>query len=80
VEGLKELGWEVEKPKATFYVWATVPKGYTSTEFSVRLLSKKGIVVTPGSAYGEAGEGYIRIALVASKERLKEALDRMRGI
>jgi LL-diaminopimelate aminotransferase len=80
VEGLKELGWEVEKPKATFYVWATVPKGYTSTEFSVHLLSKKGIVVTPGSGYGEAGEGYIRIALVVSKERLKEALDRMRGI
>ena len=80
VEGLKELGWEVEKPKATFYVWATVPKGYTSAEFSVRLLSKKGIVVTPGSAYGEAGEGYIRMALVVDKERLKEAVDRIKGI
>lgn len=80
VEGLKELGWEVEKPKATFYVWATVPKGYTSAEFSIRLLLKKGIVVTPGSAYGEAGEGYIRIAFVASKDRLKEAVDRMRDI
>jgi len=80
VEGLKELGWEVEKPKATFYVWATVPKGYTSTEFSVHLLSTKGIVVTPGSAYGKAGEGYIRIALVVNKERLKEVVDRMRDI
>lgn len=80
VEGLKELGWEVEKPKATFYVWVPVPKGYTSSEFSVRLLSKKGIVVTPGSAYGEAGEGYIRMALVVDKERLKEAVDRMKGI
>jgi len=80
VEGLKELGWEVEKPKATFYVWAPIPEGYTSTEFSVRLLSKKGIVVTPGSAYGEAGEGYIRVALVVSKERLKEVVDRMRDI
>lgn len=80
VEGLKELCWDVEKPKATFYVWAPVPKGYTSAEFSVLLLSKKGIVVTPGSAYGEAGEGYIRMALVVDKERLKEAVDRIRGI
>ena len=80
VEGLKELGWEVEKPKATFYVWAPVPKGYTSAEFSVLLLLKKGIVVTPGSAYGEAGEGYIRMALVVNKERLKETVDRIRGI
>ncbi|MCJ7656398.1 MAG: LL-diaminopimelate aminotransferase [Candidatus Atribacteria bacterium] len=80
VEGLKELGLEVEKPKATFYVWATVPKGYTSKEFSILLLSKKGIVVTPGSGFGEAGEGYSRIALVVSKERLKEAVDRIKGI
>lgn len=80
VEGLKELCWDVEKPKATFYVWAPVPKGFTSAEFSVQLLLKKGIVVTPGSAYGEAGEGYIRMALVVDKERLKEAVDRIRGI
>jgi len=80
VEGLKELCWDVEKPKATFYVWVPVPKGFTSAEFSIQLLLKKGLVVTPGSAYGEAGEGYIRMALVVDKERLKEAVDRISGI
>lgn len=80
VEGLNRLGWKVRKPKATFYVWAPIPKGYTSTDFSVQLLSKKGVVLTPGGGYGKSGEGYIRMALVVSKEQLKEAVNRIKDM
>lgn len=75
--GLEKLGIHADPPKATFYVWAEVPKGYNATDFVSHLLEKAGILVTPGNGFGDPGEGYFRIALTVSKERLQEALDRM---
>ncbi len=80
VAGLREIGIDAPSPKATFYIWTPVPKGYSSQEFSSLLLEKAGIVCTPGNGFGEPGEGYIRIALTVSKERLKEAVDRLKKI
>ncbi len=79
-EGLTDLGLIVEKPRATFYLWIEVPNGYTSAEFTSRLLSKGGIVVTPGNGFGAAGEGYVRMALTVGKERLKEVIERIGSI
>lgn len=79
VEALKEAGWTVTAPKASFYVWAPVPQGYTSKDFVSYLLEKTGVVVTPGSGFGEYGEGYFRIALTVEVDRLKEAMDRIKG-
>jgi LL-diaminopimelate aminotransferase len=82
VDGLNSLGWQVEKPKATFYIWAPVPSGYTSASFAEVLLSKAGILVTPGSAYGQYGEGYVRFSLTVqggnAEARIKEAITRLR--
>lgn len=78
VDGLNELGWKISKPKASMYVWFPVPKGYNSTSFSLHLLEKTGVVVSPGIAFGELGEGYARVALVAPEARLREALKRMK--
>lgn len=78
VEGLKSLGWTIPTPKATLYVWVPVPKGYTSAEFVTLLLKKCAIVVPPGNGYGDAGEGFFRIALTISEERLSEAMQRMK--
>jgi LL-diaminopimelate aminotransferase len=80
VDGLVDLGLSVEKPRATFYVWIEVPKGYNSAEFTSHLLSKGGIVVTPGNGFGGAGEGYVRMALTVDKERMKEAVERIKSI
>ncbi len=80
VEGLKELGLEVDPPKATFYVWARVPEGYSSASFAAKLLKEAGIVVTPGNGFGEPGEGFFRIALTVDKNRLKEALERIASL
>ena len=80
VDGLCSIGLSVEKPKATFYTWIEVPKGYTSAEFASRLLLKAGIVATPGNGFGKAGEGYVRMTLTVGKERLKEVVERIRNI
>lgn len=78
VEGLNALGWRLNKPLGTFYVWAPVPAGYTSEGFAETLLEKAGVIVTPGNGYGRYGEGYFRIALTISEERIKEALERIK--
>ena len=80
VNGLQEIGLEVDRPKATFYLWIQVPKGYTSAQFAALLLDQGGIVATPGNGFGEEGEGYIRMALTIDEKRLKEAIDRLRKI
>lgn len=77
VPGLKQLGLEVDPPAAAFYVWVTVPRGYTSTSFTAHLLEKAGIVTTPGNGFGSPGEGYIRMTLCTPKERLAEAVERI---
>lgn len=74
---LREYGWEPQAPKGTFFVWLPVPKGYTSEEFSDRLLEKAHVATAPGHGFGAYGEGYIRIGLLDSPERLREAADRI---
>ncbi|QRG66974.1 aminotransferase class I/II-fold pyridoxal phosphate-dependent enzyme [Brevibacillus choshinensis] len=73
LSALADAGWEIEPPKATMFVWAKVPKGWTSREFAFALLDEAGVVVIPGSAFGEEGEGYVRIALVQTPEVLRLA-------
>ena len=80
IEGLRAMGLEVKPPKATFYVWAPIPKGFTSIGFAKMLLEEAGIVATPGVGFGDAGEGYIRFALTKPVERIKEAVERMRKL
>lgn len=80
VKGLREIGLDVDLPKATFYVWFQVPRGYSSAQFAGLLLEKGGIVATPGNGFGEAGEGYIRMALTVEEKRLREAIERLKKI
>ncbi len=77
VENLSKLGFELKVPKATFYLWVRVPKGYTSSKFCRKLLEDLDLVVTPGNGFGSSGEGYFRIALTVGVERLKEAVERL---
>jgi len=80
VKGLQEIGLVVDRPKATFYLWIQVPKGYSSAQFAALLLEKGGIVATPGNGFGEEGEGYIRMAITVDEKRLKEAIERLKRI
>lgn len=80
VSGLDRAGFECEKPRATFYVWVSVPQGLTSAQFTAKLLDEAGVVTTPGNGFGEAGEGYVRFTVCVSKERLKEVTDRIRQV
>jgi LL-diaminopimelate aminotransferase len=80
VKGLQDIGLEVDRPKATFYLWIRVPRGYTSAQFATLLIEKGGIVATPGNGFGEEGEGYIRMALTVNEKRLKEAIKRLKRI
>lgn len=77
VEGLNKLGWKVEKPKATFYVWVKVPPGRTSKEMAMWLLEEMQVIVTPGNGFGKYGEGYIRFSITTPAVRIKEALERL---
>ncbi|MDO7786202.1 LL-diaminopimelate aminotransferase [Desulforamulus aquiferis] len=78
VDGLNAMGWNLPKPKATFYIWAPVPKGFNSASFAEFVIEKAGVVVTPGNGYGDQGEGYFRISITMPKERIAEALERMK--
>lgn len=80
VNGLNVLGWKAIKPKATFYVWIKIPAQTDSISFAARLLKEANIVATPGVGFGKYGEGYIRMALTVSKERIREALERIKKI
>ena len=80
VPGLKSLGIDVYPTNATFYVWMDVPSGFTSASLASNLIEKTGIVATPGNGFGDAGEGYLRMTLCAPKERLAEAIDRMKTL
>ena len=79
-EGLRQMGIEFDLPDATFYIWARVPSGHTSASFVELLLKKAGIMATPGNGFGAPGEGYIRFALTAPADRMKEAADRMKKL
>lgn len=78
VDGFNAMGWQVERPKASMYIWAKVPKKQSSLTFAIDLLEATGVAVIPGNAFGEWGEGFIRIALVQSEARLQEAVDRIK--
>lgn len=83
VKGFQELGWPVSLetvPHATFYLWLPIPPRYNSAfEFCEDLLKKSGIVVVPGNAFGDYGEGYFRLSYVCSDEQLQEVIDRMKA-
>ncbi|GHT29012.1 aminotransferase [Planctomycetales bacterium] len=76
--GLERIGWNVVKPKASMFVWQQVPpewqKKMSSFDFAMKLLQEANVVVSPGSAFGEAGEGYMRLALVEKEDRLRQAV------
>ena len=78
IQGLEELGWKIPPSKATMYLWVKTPPGIGSTEFALNVLQKTGVVVTPGNAFGEAGEGYVRISLIENCDRLGEVLYRFK--
>jgi LL-diaminopimelate aminotransferase len=80
VAGLRALGWEVDPPKASFFVWAPVPGGLDSRTFAARLLEETGCVVTPGVGFGPSGEGFYRIALTIDAKRLALAMERLEGL
>lgn len=82
VEGFKELGWPMDKinpPKATFYLWLPIPPKYkTSKEFTDDVLKTSGIVLVPGNGFGENGEGWFRMSIVASEDQMKEVIRRLK--
>jgi LL-diaminopimelate aminotransferase len=77
IDGLKQAGWDIPLPKATMFIWAPIPLGWTSRQISREILFATGVVVIPGDAFGSEGEGYVRIALVQNEERLTEAVLRI---
>jgi LL-diaminopimelate aminotransferase len=81
VDALRHAGVEVTPPRGTIYVWAPVPAGYATAEaYCDHVLEETGVVLSPGSAYGPNGEGFIRISLTTPDDRLTEAMERIRGL
>ena len=73
IDGLNAVGWQIDKPRATMFVWAPVPKKFgTSEEFTKVLLERANVMVTPGSAFGPSGEGFVRMALVQTADTMKQ--------
>lgn len=77
ITGLEHAGWKVAKSPATMFIWAKIPSGWTSRQFAFELIEKVGVAVVPGDAFGQQGEGYVRMALVQSPEKLAEAAKRI---
>lgn len=80
VDGLRAVGLDCEKPRATFYVWVACPNGLSSADFTAKLLDEAGVVTTPGNGFGDAGEGYVRFTVCVDKERLREVAERIRRV
>jgi LL-diaminopimelate aminotransferase len=80
LETLLDLGLHAEKPLASLYVWAALPNGTRSVDFAKLLLEEAGVSVAPGSAFGAFGEGYIRVSVGMSTERIREAMERLRRL
>ncbi len=73
--GLRKIGWNVPDSQGTMFVWAKIPQGYeSSADFCMKLMEKTGVIVTPGSAFGSEGEGYVRMALVINEQKIQEML------
>ncbi|RNA67778.1 pyridoxal phosphate-dependent aminotransferase [Alteribacter keqinensis] len=77
IPALNDIGWKVPESKGTFFAWLPVPEGYTSEAFAELLLDRAHVVTAPGNGFGECGEGYLRVGLLASEERLLEAVRRI---
>lgn len=77
VAALRRIGLEVEPPKGAIYIWARVPEGETSASFTEKVLKEAAVVISPGAAYGPAGEGFVRMSLTVPDDRLNEAADRI---
>ena len=75
--GLREVGLEVNVPRATPYFWVAVPEGHTSASFTELMLEQAAVLVSPGDSYGPSGAGYVRLSLTVPDSRLEEAVDRM---
>jgi alanine-synthesizing transaminase len=77
-DGLERLGWPVQRPKATMFLWAKIPEPWVvqmnSFEFAMKLLKEGDVVVSPGAGCGQSGEGYVRMALVENENRLRQAV------
>lgn len=80
IEGLRSIGWNVQAPDASFFAWLEVPKGFTSASFADYLLTHAHVAVAAGNGFGEFGEGYVRVGLLTSEERLQEAVERIRAL
>jgi len=83
VEGLNKIGWEIEKPKATMFIWAPIPEKFKqmgSLDFSKVLLKEGKVAVSPGIGFGEYGEGYVRFALVENEHRIRQAVRGIKGV
>ena len=81
IHGLRRVGWEIEKPKGTMFVWAEIPRPFKkmgSVEFSKFLLREAKVAVSPGVGFGEYGEGFVRFALVENEARIKQAIKGIR--
>jgi len=74
---INQVGLKARVPKATFYIWASVPQGYTSIDFADKLLNEAGVAVTPGIGYGKEGEGYVRFSLTLPDDRLEQGIERL---
>lgn len=78
LQGLRRIGWEAETPRAGMFVWAKIPEEIMqkqgSIDFSMELLQKADVAVSPGAGFGPAGEGYLRLALVENEQRLRQAV------
>ena len=77
VDVLNDIGCEAHAPKASLYIWAKIPPGYTSMEFSANLLEQVGVLVIPGTGYGPSGEGYVRLSLTLSDAAMVKALSKL---
>ena len=81
IKGLRSIGWKIQKPQATMYVWAEIPEEFSqmgSLDFSLHLLKEAKVAVSPGIGFGEEGEGYVRFALVENEHRIRQAIRNMR--
>src|SRR5204863_5690502 len=81
LDGLHKQGWQVETPRAGMFVWAKYPAPFAGTlasvDFAMKLLDEANVAVSPGSGFGPAGEGYVRMSLVENENRLRQALRQM---
>ena len=83
VDGLNKSGWQIEKPKATMFVWAQIPEKFKpmkSLDFAKVLLKEAKVAVSPGVGFGEYGEGYVRFALVENEHRIRQAIRGIKGV